>query len=1224
MKKITKYIYNQVAANQLSHHDAKIMLMELQRQAANTGNETAIIGMAGKFPKAANLDEYWHNLIHGVNCIDNFPETRISDFRDQCAQSAMVRLLTGFSPADTNAGDNDLYGKGGYLSEVDKFDAAFFRIPPGEATFMDPLQRIFLETVYEAIEDAGYGGKKIIGIKAGVFVGKDHTSPTMYRYLTEPDPMHLTGSWTGILASRISHIFNFRGPSMVIDTACSSGLAALHEACRALFHNECDLAIAGGIHIQLFPGKKDSNFTMTMVESPDERVRTFDKDANGTAWGEGAGVVILKPLHKALADHDHVYAVIKGSAINNDGTSSGITAPNADAQKEVILRAWKEAGINPETISYIEAHGTGTKLGDPIEIKGITSAFNEFTDKKQFCGIGSVKTNVGHLVAASGLASIIKVVLALKHHQIPPSINFNSPNPYINFCDSPVYMNDQIRSWEPGGDYPRRAGISAFGFSGTNCHIILDEAPAVPREPMANQGRPWILTISARNKNGLQELLKKYRVFFANVTESDLADICYTANTGRGHYLYRIAFRIENLKDIQAKLARLETKDPAEIHEPGIYVGLHQTAADHKTVREENDINEMERRRLTALADQKLNQFLTTSGGTADSREFGETLCQFYVQGADVDWDQLYRNQNVTRISLPVYPLERVKYWAKPNKTVIKGVNPQNSTPFNRNGVPEPEWKINTGVEYAAPRDEIETKLWILWQEVLGVERFGIHDNFFELGGHSLMVYQLVEKAKRFGLDIADIDFFTANTIAQIAARIRQDDQTGEISGMVEDEVPLIPVQNCFFERRFPNPHHWNASVMIYGREGFDAAILHRVFTKIVEYHDALRMVFQKADGKIIQYNRGLDGVLFDFKVLDFTNILEPTKQIEMEAEKIQGSIDLENGPLMKIGLFKTKNGDHLLITVHHLVFDGESSKILMEDLQTGYLQALNGEDIQFKHKTSSFKEWAVQLHNYGHGEKILQELDYWRNIEETTIRSLPKDNIVNDRSFRYSKIVTAFMPEEATTGLLKKRPDDLSVQETLLIALGLALKDWTGESKALIRLIGNGRNLASGGIRLSRTIGWLSISYPVILDMSHTDAGLGNLSQLIRYTRDALRSIPGNGAGYDILRFITLPLNEELPKFKAAPEIIFNFLGFMNDGDRNLPVEESKISMGFIKSPESPKEYVIDITAAVLSGKLSISLDYHCLEYHESTMLHLLELYLRNLKRIMTLRDEE
>jgi non-ribosomal peptide synthase protein (TIGR01720 family) len=1221
MKTVAKYIYDQVAANRLSHHEAKIMLMELQRQAADTGNETAIIGMAGKFPKAADLDEYWHNLIQGVNCIGCFPEPRFQDFRDQCAQTDMAALFAGFAPGEANAGDTESYGKGGYLSEVDKFDAAFFRILPGEAIFMDPVQRIFLETVYEAIEDAGYGGKKITGAKAGVFVGKDHTVPAVYRYLTEPDPMHLTGSWTGILASRISHVFNFRGPSMVIDTACSSGLAALHEACRALSHQECDLAIAGGIHIQLFPGKTaDTNFMMTMVESADECIRTFDKDANGTVWGEGAGVVILKPLSKALADHDHIYAVIKGSAINNDGTSSGLTAPNADAQKEVLIRAWKEAGINPETISYIEAHGTGTKLGDPIEIKGLTSAFRQFTDKKQFCGIGSAKANLGHLVAASGLASLIKVVLALKHHQLPPSINFNSPNPYINFCDSPVYVNDRIRPWEPGGDYPRRAGISAFGFSGTNCHVVLEEAPAVPREPMANQDCPWILAISARSENGLQELLQKYRVFFENATESDLAHICYTANTGRGHYPYRIAFRIENLKDIQAKLARSETSDPAEIHEPGIYLGLSQRAADHQTVREE----ETERRRLTALADQKLNQYLTASGGIAASREFGDTLCQLYVQGADIDWDQLYRNEKITRISLPVYPLERLKYWAKPKKTVPRAVNPQSSLPSSQNGLSEPGGELNTGAGSMAPQDEIETRLRILWQEVLGLEQVGIHDSFFELGGHSLLVYQLVAKAKQSGLDIVETDFFTANTIAQIAARIRQDDQTGEISGMVEDEVPLIPVQSCFLERRFPNPHHWNASIMIYGREGFDAAILHRVFTKIVEHHDALRMVFQKADGKIIQYNRGLDGVLFDFKVLDFTNILEPTKQIEMEAEKIQGSIDLENGPLMKIGLFKTKNGDHLLITIHHLVFDGESSNILMEDLQTGYLQALNGEDIQFKNKTSSFKEWAVQLHNYGHGEKILQELDYWRNIEETTIRSLPKDNIVNDRSFRYSKIVTAFMPEEAATGLLKKRPDDLSVQETLLIALGLALKDWTGESKALIRLIGNGRNLVSGGIRLSRTIGWLSISYPVILDMSHTDAGLGNLSQQIRYTRDALRSIPGNGAGYDILRFITLPLNEELPKFKAAPEIIFNFLGFMNDGDRNLPVEESKISMGFIKSPESPKEYVIDITAAVLSGKLSISLDYHCLEYHESTMLHLLELYLRNLKRILTLRDEE
>jgi polyketide synthase PksN len=407
-------------------------------------SETAIIGMAGKFPKAADLTQFWHNLINGVNCIYDFPEARRNDCQELCAQSLYARILSGNTSEQSSGNDRSMYMKGGYLNEINKFDAAFFRISPKEAMFMDPLQRIFLETAYEAMEDAGYGGQKLYGAKVGVFVGNDHTNSTMYKYITETDEMQLTGTWAGILASRISYIFNFRSPSMVIDTACSSGLVALYEACRALQNEECDLAIAGGIHIQIFADVKNAQYNMEMVESSDDYVRTFDKDASGTIWGEGAGALLVKPLDKAIADGDHIYAVIKGGAINNDGASSGIAAPNAEAQKELLIKAWKNAKVDPETISYIEAHGTGTKLGDPIEIKGITAAFEEFTTKKQFCGIGSVKTNVGHLVGAAGLASVIKVILALNNKQIPPSINFNSPNPFINFLNSPVYVHDII------------------------------------------------------------------------------------------------------------------------------------------------------------------------------------------------------------------------------------------------------------------------------------------------------------------------------------------------------------------------------------------------------------------------------------------------------------------------------------------------------------------------------------------------------------------------------------------------------------------------------------------------------------------------------------------------------------------------------------------------------------------------------------------------------------
>jgi polyketide synthase PksN len=801
MKTVTKYIYNQVAANQLSLNDAKTMLKELQDRASSQGNEIAIIGMACRFPKAANPDEFWDNLINKINCIDDFPPSRRETCRNLSDKSLLARMLFG-NPRDHEEQGQSIYVKGGYLPEIDKFDAAFFRIPPREAMHMDPLQRIFLETAYEAMEDAGYGGRNLYGTKVGVFVGEDHTysTSTIYKEVTEPDEMKLTGSWAGILASRLGYIYNFRGPCMVIDTACSSGLVALHEACRALINKECEAAIAGGIQIRLFPNIKGIHSTMEMFESNDDSVRTFDKDAGGTVWGEGAGALIVKPLDKAIADHDHIYAVIKGSAINNCGASSGITAPNVEAQKEVIIKAWKEAKIDPETISYIEAHSIGTSLGDPIEIKGITAAFEEFTTKKQFCGIGSVKTNLGHLVAASGIASVIKVVLALKNNEIPPLINFRSPNPYINFLNSPVYVNDCSRPWNATIGLPRRAGVGAFGFSGTNCHVIIEEPPAVAgKETVLASNQPGIFTISARNINVLQDLLKRYHVFLGRARESDLGNICFTANTGRGHHHFRIALVVTGIDNLKQKIAKLIDMDLQKVREPGVYFGVYHMVPDHKVNHAENEFTEYERRQFNTTANQKLNEYAATATSGVLSPEFTEELCRLYIKGADIDWNELYKDQGFIKMSLPVYPLERIPVWAAPNIVRIEGLQIEDQVLKMVDG----ELKLvkaadyqgqpakiseNTGLskERQYPKavvtgidnyDEAET-IYILaqiWARVLGVNEISVERSFYDMGGDSILASELLKEIGREYPDIlSSTDLFSYSTVNELAKVIDQ------------------------------------------------------------------------------------------------------------------------------------------------------------------------------------------------------------------------------------------------------------------------------------------------------------------------------------------------------------------------------------------------------------------------------------------------------------------
>ena len=661
MELLTSYIYQQVVDKKLSQKDAKTMLLDLSSRQKKAREEIAIIGMASRLPGAKNLEDYWSNLVNGVNCLGDVPLERRHDCNTFINNPAMG-LLAGTDTTQASH-QGDPFVKGGFLEEIDKFDAQFFHIPPKEAKFMDPIHRLFLETAWEAIEDAGYCSNKIYGSKTGVFAGRDYTPLSLYKYVTEANAMHLTGSWTGILASRLSYIFNLQGPSMVIDTACSSGLVSIHMACEAIRNKECSMAIAGGININYMLLKAmSSTLDLSMVESDSHIVRTFDKNANGTVWGEGVCTVFLKPLSKALADGDNIHAVIRGSAINNDGASNGITAPNADAQEDVILRAWEEAGINPETITYTEAHGTGTVLGDPIEIKGLTNAFRRYTNKKQFCGIGSVKTSIGHTVAASGVASLIKVVLSMKNKKVPASLNFEEPNPYINFCDSPVYVNDRLKEWV-SPDSPLRAGISSFGFSGTNCYMVIEEAPDTKTETEKIKTDLQVLTLSARSESVLRNLVGKYKDLLDKVIDYDIRDLCYTANTGRDHHAYRLALIAKNMEDLKQKIAVIGTLDFHENKEAGIYFGESRVVNANKKSREEGEITETEKKQRSKEINMGFRENVIEKNAS-----FMEKICLSYVKGADIAWDEIYKEQKRKRVSLPVYPFEKVRYWAEPKK----------------------------------------------------------------------------------------------------------------------------------------------------------------------------------------------------------------------------------------------------------------------------------------------------------------------------------------------------------------------------------------------------------------------------------------------------------------------------------------------------------------------------------------------------------------------------
>ena len=505
----------------------------------DNSSDIAIIGMAGRFPGANDLDAFWENLCNGVESI-----ARLSDEELRAA---------GVAPALLN--DPNYVKAAAILDDIESFDAGFFGYSPREADLMDPQQRLFLECAWQALEDAGYNPHAYEGM-VGVFGGAKTSTYLFNLFANQHIAQSLDITEIGIgndlanLTTRISYKLNLKGPSYAIHTACSTSLVAIHLACQSLLIDECQMAIAGGVAVNV-PHKTGYLYQHGGIMSPDGHCRPFSADANGTLFGSGAGAVILKRLQDALDDGDNIYAVIKGSATNNDGAlKASFTAPGVEGQTEVIAEALANAMVRPGSVSYVETHGTATSLGDAIEMMALTRAFRA-ANQKQYCAIGSVKSNIGHLDTAAGISSFIKTVLALKHKQIPPTINFDAPNPKIDWDNSPFYVNTALTEWEAHSG-PRRAGVSSFGFGSTNAHVVLEEAPQrAPSDP----AQPWqILTLSARSVTALDAANANLVEHLRRNPNLNLADVAYTLQVGRQDFTHRYMVVGRDLDDAVSAL----------------------------------------------------------------------------------------------------------------------------------------------------------------------------------------------------------------------------------------------------------------------------------------------------------------------------------------------------------------------------------------------------------------------------------------------------------------------------------------------------------------------------------------------------------------------------------------------------------------------------------------------------------------------------------------------
>ncbi|MDP8909371.1 MAG: acyltransferase domain-containing protein, partial [Chloroflexota bacterium] len=521
----------------------------------------AIIGLAGRFPGARNVDEFWKNLVEGRETLSFFSP-------DELDGANVEEIAARRQPNYVRAR--------GVLGDADMFDAAFFGITPSEAEILDPQQRVFMETAWEAMEAAGHVPRSFAG-PIGVFAGMSNNSYFLQNLLARQDVTDAVGWLTTMmgnekdyLATRVSYKLDLRGPALNVQTACSTSLVAVSAAVQSLLNYQCDMALAGGVSITL-PQKRGYLHQDGGITSPDGHCRTFDERAAGTVFSNGVGIVTLRRLSDALEDGDTIYAVIKGAGMNNDGASKvSFTAPSVDGHAGVIALAQALAGIDPQTISYVEAHGTATPLGDPIEIAGLTQAFRAGgASGRGYCAIGSVKSNIGHLDAAAGVAGLIKTALALHHKAIPPSLHFTAPNPKLDLDGSPFRVVTSLQHWQPTEGSPRRAGVSSFGVGGTNAHLVLEEAPSGPPPAPAAEDPEQLIVLSARSAAALDVATARLRDHLVNHPATRLTDVAFTLQTGRRRFSHR---RAVVARGVDEAIARLGALDP------------EATAADSSTV----------------------------------------------------------------------------------------------------------------------------------------------------------------------------------------------------------------------------------------------------------------------------------------------------------------------------------------------------------------------------------------------------------------------------------------------------------------------------------------------------------------------------------------------------------------------------------------------------------------------------------------------------------------
>jgi amino acid adenylation domain-containing protein len=1140
----------------------------------------AIVGMAGRFPGAPDIERLWENLTLGVESVTFFQREELE--------------AAGVDPALL---DNPAYVPArAAVDGAELFDAELFGYSPREAEVMDPQHRLLLECAWEALEHAGYDPRRYDGL-VGVYAGAGPNTYLLFNLATNREVLASVGHFQAqlgngndFLATRLSYKLGLRGPSLTVQTACSTSLVAVHLAVQSLLNGECDLALAGGVRI-LLPRPAGYLYLTDGILSPDGHCRPFDAAARGTIDGEGAGLVVLKRLADALEDGDHIHAVILGTAINNDGALRvGYTAPGVEGRSTVVAMAQAVAAVHPETIGFIEGHGTATPLGDPVEVDALRQVFEASTSRKGFCALGSVKGNVGHLDAAAGVTSLIKAALALERGVIPPTAQFERPNPQLGLDDSPFFVNTAPLPW-PSGAEPRRAGVSSFGMGGTNAHAILEEAPPVPA---GSPSGPWqLLVLSAATAPALEEMTDRLADHLARHSGLDLADVAFTLQVGRQELAHRRMLLCRNVAEAREALA---SRDPGKV--------------------------------FSAVVEDEAPASSEPVGPLA-SFESLVSLGRRWLAGVEVDWQALHAGERRLRVPLPTYPFQRQPYWVSAGAETRRETTGRReamvSSPEEADRPPasssEPPRKPRPplGPPYVAPRGDRERRLSRLYEDLLGFAPVGASDNFFEMGGHSLLGLQLLSRVKsELGVEVRLEWLFQAATVADLAELIGLIEE--ERTGAVEAEEPVIPrvprdgdlplsfaqERLWFLDRLDPGTPTFNLteSVRLTGR--LDVPALGRALAEVVRRHESLRTVFVDLQGRPVQ--RILPAVDVPLPLVDLASLPEELREGEagrLATRAGDRRFDLSRPPLLAAELYRLGPDRHAVVLVfHHIIGDGWSSAVLLSDLTEAYRAFASVEASPLPELPVQYADFAAwQRRRLGERE-MAEHLARWR---ERLAPPLPVLDLPTDRprpavqTFRGASEILVVPPDLANRVRGLGADQGATPFMVLLAAFVSLLSRWSGQEDLIVGSPIAGRDRRE----LEPLIGIFLNMLPLRVDLAGEPA-FRDLLGRIRET--ALAAYAGQEVPVERI------LEEVQPgrDLSRSPlfQVLFNFLAFPHPA-----FDVPDLTIEAFPLREMPARFDFTIYAEeVPTGGISLDLVYNADLFDRATMAE----FLAQLRRIL------